>query len=405
MKNKRLLGFIIILFIYLFLPNNTVFSEDIKIGIDPNGFYTTLRAQSFLGKWQLQLYKKTATGTYVVTEDILSGEDTVLMLIPKGIIVRMSSLKNLDEGYDHAVIVGGELLSLELPQMSPKLLQGKLEISINNKEELKIVNTININNYTISCASSEIITCEPEAAKAHIVAVETKIHYLKSHSRHKDEPFDVCDGKHCVEYPGTGSNRELIELLYPTINNHLLYYKDKLIYPRYHHTCGGKISSAKDVYGLNDEPYHISHSDLKDNKGSENCFHSPSFHWTLEIPSSTIEDFLSLEFAGGASNIYTKSEPLKINNEGRILMLRIIGRKVKEIQGIDYLNHLHNFYGINSIKSMRYTIEKLRRSILIRGMGEGDGVGMCLYGADGLAKKGMNYKDILNFYYPGTNLK
>ena len=43
--------------------------------------------------------------------------------------------------------------------------------------------------------------------------------------------------------------------------------------------------------------------------------------------------------------------------------------------------------------------------MLIRGMGEGDGVGMCLYGSDGLAKKGLNYKEILEFYYPGTTLK
>ena len=405
MTRNNILTLIPILLLFLLFPLDAAFSEDIKIGIEPNGFFTTLRAQSFSGKWQLQLFKNTATGTIAVTEDILAGEDAVLMLIPKGIIVRMSSLKNMDDGFDSARIVGGELLSLELPQLSPRILQGKLDITIENKEELRIINTININDYTVSCASSEIITCEPEAAKAHIVAIETKIHYLKAHSKHHDEPFDVCDGKHCVVYPGTGSNRELIELLYPTITNHLLYYKDKLILPRYHHTCGGKISSAKDVYGLNDEPYHPSHSDLKDNKGSENCFHSPSFHWTLEFPIATIEDFLSLEFAGGASNVFTKSEPIKINNDGRILMVRILGRKVKELPGIEFMEHLHNFYGINSIKSMRYSIEKLRRSMLVRGMGEGDGVGMCLYGADGLAKKGMNYKDILNFYFPGTTLK
>ncbi len=405
MTRNKFLTSISLLFFIILLSLRASFAEEIRIGIEPENLFTTLRAQSFSGKWQLQLFKKTATGTIVVTEDILGGEDAVLMLIPKGIIVRMSSLKNLDEGYDSAKIVGGELLNLELPQQSPRILQGKLDITILDKERLCIVNTVNINNYTISCASSEIITCEPEAAKAHIVAVETKIHYLKSHTKHPDEPFDVCDGKHCVFYPGTGSNRELIELLYPTISNHLLYYKDKLIFPRYHHTCGGKISSAKDVYGLNNEPYHPSHSDLKDNKGSENCFHSPSFHWTLEIPIATIEDFLSLEFAGGASNVFTKSEPIKVNNDGRILMVRILGRKIKELQGVEFLEHLHNFYGINSIKSMRYTIEKLRRSMLVRGMGEGDGVGMCLYGADGLAKKGMNYKEILNFYFPGTTLK
>ena len=405
MTKNKILSLIPILLLFLLLTIDTAFSEEIKIGIEPNNFFTTLRAQSFSGKWQLQLFKKTATGTIIITEDIQTGEDAVLMLIPKGIIVRMSSLKNMDDGFDSARIVGGELLSLELPQLSPRILQGKLDITILNKEELSIINTININDYTISCASSEIITCEPEAAKAHIVAIETKIHYLKAHTKHPDEPFDVCDGKHCVVYPGTGSNRELIELLYPTINNHLLYYKDKLILPRYHHTCGGKISSAKDVYGLNNEPYHPSHSDLKDKKGSENCFHSPSFHWTLEIPIATIEDFLSLEFAGGASNVFIKSEPIKINDDGRILMVRILGRKVKELSGIEFLEHLHNFYGINSIKSMRYTIERLRRSMLVRGMGEGDGVGMCLYGADGLAKKGMNYKEILEFYFPGTNLK
>jgi hypothetical protein len=247
MNRKKILTSISLLFFFILLSLSASFAEEIRIGIEPDNFFTTLRAQSFSGKWQLQLFKKTATGTIVVTEDILGGEDAVLMLIPKGIIVRMSSLKNLDEGYDSAKIVGGELLNLELPQQSPRILQGKLDITILDKERLCIVNTVNINNYTISCASSEIITCEPEAAKAHIVAVETKIHYLKSHTKHPDEPFDVCDGKHCVFYPGTGSNRELIELLYPTISNHLLYYKDKLIFPRYHHTCGGKISSAKDV--------------------------------------------------------------------------------------------------------------------------------------------------------------
>ena len=394
--------FIIIILSLTFIT--PTFAENIRIGIEPEGYYTTIRVQSFIGKWQLQLFKHIGSETTVITEDILSGEDAVLMLIPKGIIVRMSSEKALDEGYDSCRIIGGELLNLELPQNSPKLVQGKLDITHDN-EKLSIVNTLPSQNYTITCDSSEIITCEPEAVKAKIVVIESKIHYLKNHSKHPKENYDVCDGHHCIKYPGIGSNRELIELLYPTIPLHILHYKDKIIYPRYHHTCGGKISSAKDVYGVNDEPYHISHSDLKDKKGSENCFHSPSFHWTIEIPISSIADFLSLEFAGGADNVFVNWQELKVNEEGRILMVRIIGRKVKEIHGIEFLEHLHNFYGINSIKSLRFTCEPLRRSMLIRGMGEGDGVGMCLYGSDGLAKKGLNYKEILEFYYPGTTLK
>ena len=37
--------------------------------------------------------------------------------------------------------------------------------------------------------------------------------------------------------------------------------------------------------------------------------------------------------------------------------------------------------------------------------GYGHGVGMSQYGANGMAKNGYNYKDILTHYYPGTILK
>ncbi len=37
-------------------------------------------------------------------------------------------------------------------------------------------------------------------------------------------------------------------------------------------------------------------------------------------------------------------------------------------------------------------------------IGYGHGVGMSQYGADGMAKQGFNYLDILSFYYPGTEV-
>ncbi len=389
---------------FIFLNINLLKAEEIKVGIETENTFTTFRMQSIIGRWQIKLENTNNKAIKTINEEINTEDHAVIMLISKGIIVKFSSGFFYEEGYNKITISDGELISLEFPGKSPKLLQGNLEVSLID-DELSVINKISIDKYTISCASSEVISCEPEAVKAQIIAVESKIHYLKEHSKHPKDPYDVCDGSHCLKFQGTGFNRELVELLYPTIQNHLLYYKNKIIYPRYHHTCGGKISSAEDVYGTKEEPYHLSHNDIKDSKGSENCFHSPSFHWTVEIQTSSIADFLSLEFAGGADNIYINWIPIKINNEGRILMMRIIGRKVKEISGIEFLKNLQNFYGLNSIKSMRFTLEPLRRSILIRGMGEGDGVGMCLFGADGLAKKGLNYKEILQFYYPGTTLK
>lgn len=37
-------------------------------------------------------------------------------------------------------------------------------------------------------------------------------------------------------------------------------------------------------------------------------------------------------------------------------------------------------------------------------LGYGHGAGLCQYGADGMGKAGYSYRDILSFYYPGTEL-
>jgi stage II sporulation protein D len=38
------------------------------------------------------------------------------------------------------------------------------------------------------------------------------------------------------------------------------------------------------------------------------------------------------------------------------------------------------------------------------GLGFGHGVGLCQCGAQGMARKGKTYKDILSFYFPGSKL-
>ena len=43
-------------------------------------------------------------------------------------------------------------------------------------------------------------------------------------------------------------------------------------------------------------------------------------------------------------------------------------------------------------------------SFTIRGAGWGHGWGMSQYGAYGAARKGLTWKQILTFYYPGTRL-
>ena len=56
------------------------------------------------------------------------------------------------------------------------------------------------------------------------------------------------------------------------------------------------------------------------------------------------------------------------------------------------------------LRSADFEITKESNGIKITTIGFGHGVGMSQYGANGAAKAGYNYKQILNHYYVGASL-
>lgn len=390
----------ITIFLAFSLPccSQTIDKHNIRIGIDPEEEFTTLRVQSFSGNWRIEF------GGATSTRDLLNeGEDCTIMLVPKGMVARTSDGKEFSAGYETISIHGGDLLNLEIPDQPPVLLQGTLTVSF-AENSLRLVDTVSVHQHVVSSISRLGITNEPEALKALCVMARTRLAWLLENPQHKDSPYDVCDSSHCFPFAGCGYNRELVDILASMTAGLMIRHGGKLIFPRYHNTCGGRISSAKDIYGV-EEPYHPAHSDLLEGKGSENCFHSPGFHWSIELQKVDVLDFLSMAFAGGAERIYNGWEPEKVDAAGRIQQVTLRGRVPKSVSGVDFHRQLTEFFGPNGIKSMKFTMEFLRRSIIFRGMGQGDGVGLCIYGTDGLAKKSQKYLDILKFYYPSTEIK
>ncbi len=398
--NKTFTTLFIVLFFAICLPAccQSLDKRLIRVGISPEEVFSTFRIQSFSGNWKVEF------GGASPTKDLLAeGEDCTIMLVPKGMVARFSDGKEFGAGFNTITVSGGALLNFEIPDQQPVLLQGVLEIS-HAENSIRLVNVISVHQHVVSSVSRIGITNEPEALKAFCVMARTRLAWLLANPQHKETPYDVCDRQHCFPFGGCGYNRELVDILAGMTTDQTIIYGGKEIMPRYHNTCGGRISSAKDIYGV-DEPYHPAHPDLLDGKGSENCFHSPGFHWSIELQKADFLDFLSMSFAGGADRIYTGWEPEKVDANGRIQQVTLRGRVPKSVPGIEFHRELSEFFGPNSIKSMKFTMEMLRRTIIFRGMGQGEGVGLCIFGADGLAKKSQKYHEILKFYYPGTELK
>lgn len=381
----------------------------LKIGLFERREPTTLRVQAMVGAWKMRLLPRpVASGSEPVLsaeviEKIPEGEDITVLLTGKGITVNTSEGKELAEGYSRCDLEGGSSLLVETSNRPPIILAGPLEITCQEKS-LSFVHRVPLASYLTSIVSDLTQSSEPEAVKAAVIAARSQLVRRLLDNRHATDTFDLCDTPHCAPFTGDAHTRELVALATKLTANELIFHAGKPISARMQHTCGGKVSSMKDVYGI-DDPNHLALDDRLDPKGSENCFHSPAFNWIRDFTLAEIADFLSMTYSAGTERIFLRWEPAKVDAAGRITEILLQGQRTKKLRGTAFLNDVHDFFGPNSIRSMRFTAEPMRRAIVYRGQGSGDGVGMCLYGADGLARKGFDAYRILQFYYRNVEFR
>jgi len=72
-----------------------------------------------------------------------------------------------------------------------------------------------------------------------------------------------------------------------------------------------------------------------------------------------------------------------------------------EVSGKDFREAL----GFENLRSTDFTVKLKGDSVYFAGSGGGHGVGMCQWGAKGMAEDGRTYKEILKWYYPGITIK
>ena len=126
--------------------------------------------------------------------------------------------------------------------------------------------------------------------------------------------------------------------------------------------------------------------------------------WAYLLDAKDVEERVSRQVKFGRLRAL---EPLERSRNGRILTMRFVGSKgsyvAKTPQEISFL------LGAGSLRSNFFDIVpfykgKNIRSFLVRGYDTGLGVGLCLQGAEGLAKEGLDYMGIIKYYFPEARL-
>lgn len=161
----------------------------------------------------------------------------------------------------------------------------------------------------------------------------------------------------------------------------------------YHSTCGGRTVPAAAVWGDKavqgfppvEDPY---------------CKASPHARWTMHLPTTAFATQLD-----AAGYITPRIRDLKFTRDDyneRIMRVAV------GTAGQPFLldaNTFRRVVGFGNLKSTWFTMRNDRNGWLLEGRGFGHGVGLCQWGAKGMAEAKMNYRQILNFYYPGAELQ
>ena len=170
----------------------------------------------------------------------------------------------------------------------------------------------------------------------------------------------------------------------------ILTYEGQPIAAVYSSTCGGRTENSEDVWGTY-VPYLRSVPCSWDRE-------SPRYSEKLVISRAELEERLGVKLAAVPAVAAPGREPLAIlatTSSGRVREAMVGG---KRFSGLELREKL-------GLRSTRFTWRWTGDGVEFHTVGNGHGVGLCQYGANGLAKLGRSYKEILAYYYPGTTLQ
>jgi len=192
-------------------------------------------------------------------------------------------------------------------------------------------------------------------------------------------------------------------------------YEGVLIGAYYSAVCGGMSAAVEETWALPPAPYLRAHPDRLD--GADLCRESKHYRWEEKWTGSEFMALLArtmtAEFPGPAPA--GELEDVRIaerNSSGRVrvLVVRAGGRdhRLGGERG-DRIRWVLRRPGGTILRSTLFDVETIRRgrrveAVVVRGRGNGHGVGLCQIGALRMATLGYDYTDILAHYYPGTQL-
>lgn len=369
----------------------------------------------------------------------MRGPDGQLYVIP-GDMVRLES-----EDPVHGTLLIEDDPSRSGPFMLGRSLRGALEVALyNHRKDLRLVNIVNLEDYTQGVVGAEMPANSPlEALKAQALIARTHALFIVNVSkRHRHEGYDVCDGQHCQVYAGLHSETERTRAAVAATRGRIGTYKGQLAHLIYSSNCGGSTQSGDDI-GWGNVSYWGRASDTPEPVAP------PASPTELRRYLSTWPDayckpssYVHPSHSRWSRVVAAKDLEERINRKhkiGRLKGLRVLRRApTGNVEALLALGSKRNakltdefdirgLLGVGSLRSTLFVMDVEYRaepapakgkkgakkappvlvpdSFVFRGGGWGHAVGLCQSGAIGRAEAGQDYETIVKSYFTGVALE
>jgi len=270
--------------------------------------------------------------------------------------------------------------------------RGIIDIIRDKQNQFLVVNSIEMESYIKGVLYHEVSHRWPiEAIKAQAVAARS--YALYQAKVNETQEFDVRSDIYSQVYGGRSAERYRTNIATNKTKGEVLFYQGKILPAYFHSTCGGHTENASELWDHNLTPL----------KGvvCPFCSLSPHYEWKKNFQLKFIQDQLNQHnYRLGLIKEIKVSER---SSSGRVRKVQIVGRdgQTETISGKEF----RNIIGPNEFKSNYYNVVMRGYFFDLVGKGWGHGVGMCQWGAYGMALERYKYIDILQYYYQGAQIQ
>jgi SpoIID/LytB domain protein len=362
----------------------------------------------------------------------------------------------------HGVTIG---VNFHWQRKEDQKFAGALKIIVENGQ-LTAVNVIGVEDYLLSVISSEMsATASEEFLKAHAVisrswvmaqiastrknhsahvpegvcnvptlvsqldtqlgqkkTPENGIHeYVKWYDHQDHRHFDVCADDHCQRYQGlTRVTGETVRKVIDATWGQVLMYQGELCDARFSKCCGGVMETFDTCWEDKTVPYLQPLPDTPDHDPNAPAFcdtvdkdilgqvlnnydqeTTDFYRWTQTYDRAELATLICRKSGVNIGELKSIT-PLERGASGRIMRLQIEGSLCNLIVGKEL--EIRRILSESHLKSSAFDVEFEGDTVTLKGKGWGHGAGLCQIGAAVMASKGYTYREILQHYYPNTQL-